>query len=185
VNQITWYALAGTTYKIALAGPSGWATDFSLALSGPPPLPRVVASRLSNGSYQLLVTGVVGQSFIVQASSDSVKWVTIRTDTLLGTSLGFIDTTAAGFRQRFYRIQPLDTEFNFQPFTFLTPSFHLDSGFNLHLAGMAGQPFRVQVSTNFLDWSDLTSGILANETFNFTDQDAPVFSARFYRAVKQ
>jgi len=184
VNQASYYALAGTTYKIVLACPSGLATDFSLMLNGPPPPPAITATRLLGGGYQLLVTGTVGQSFIVQASSDSVNWVTIRTDTLLGGSLSFVDA-AAGLHQRFYQLLSLDAEFNFQPFMILAPSFQPGSGFNLHLAGVAGQPFRLQVSTNFLDWSDLSSGVLANETFNFTDQDAPVFSSRFYRALKQ
>jgi hypothetical protein len=50
---------------------------------------------------------------------------------------------------------------------------------------MSGQPFRVQVTTNFMDWSDLTSGILVNQVFDFTDPNAPQFNSRFYRAIKQ
>jgi hypothetical protein len=82
-----------------VVGPNGSATDFSLSLDGPPPPPTLIATRQSNGSYQIQVTGVAGQSFIIQASSDSVNWVAIRTDTLIGTNLNFIETTAAGSRQ--------------------------------------------------------------------------------------
>jgi hypothetical protein len=36
-----------------------------------------------------------------------------------------------------------------------------------------------------MDWSDLTSGILVNQVFDFTDPNAPQFNSRFYRAIKQ
>ena len=184
-DQVSFYALAGTTYKIVAAGPSGLATGFSLALNGPPPPPNLVATRQSNGGYQLQVTGVVGQSFVIQASSDSMHWVTIRTDTLTGTHLNFTDTTAASSRQRYYRILALDAQFNDQPFVLLPPSIDPAAGFTLHLAGMSGQPFRVQVTTNFMNWSDLTSGILVNNEFDFSDPNAHQFNSRFYRASKQ
>jgi len=168
-----------------VVGPNGSATDFSLSLDGPPPPPTLIATRQSNGSYQIQVTGVAGQSFIIQASSDSVNWVAIRTDTLIGTNLNFTDTTAAGSRQPYYRILPLDSKVNDQPFVLLPPSIEPAASFTLHLAGMSGQPFRVQVTTNFMDWSDLTSGILVNQVFDFTDPNAPQFNSRFYRAIKQ
>jgi hypothetical protein len=184
-GQVSFYALAGITYKIVVAGPNGSAMDFSLELDGSPPPPTLIATRQSNGSYQIQVTGVVGQSFIVQASTNSVNWVTVRTDTLIGTSLNFTDTTAAGSLPRYYRILPLDTQLNDEPFVVLPPSIEPNAGFTLHLAGVSGQPFRVQVTTNFMDWSDLTNGILVNEVFDFTDPNAPQFSSRFYRAIKQ
>jgi hypothetical protein len=187
-GETSFYAVAGTTYRIAVAGPDGLEAGFSLALKASPPPPTIDAShttRLSNGSYQVRVAGVLGQSFVVQASSDSRNWVTIRTDTLLGNYLDFLDSAAAAFQQRFYRVLPLDEAFNYRPFILLAPSLQADAEFSLHLAGMPGQPFRLQTSTNLLDWSDLTGGILANERFDFTDQDAPKFPRRFYRALKQ
>lgn len=114
-----------------------------------------------------------------------MNWVAIRTDTLIGTNLNFTDTTAAGSRQPYYRILPLDSKVNDQPFVLLPPSIEPAASFTLHLAGMSGQPFRVQVTTNFMDWSDLTSGILVNQVFDFTDPNAPQFNSRFYRAIKQ
>ena len=186
-GEALFYALAGTTYKIAIAGPDGLEAAFSLALIGPPPPPTTDTAhtaRLPNGSCQVRVTGIAGQSFVVQTSSDSRSWVTIHTDTLVGNYLDFVDTTASAFRQRFYRVLSFEAAFDYQPFILLAPSFQ-PTGFSLHLAGMAGQPFRLQLSASCLDWSDLTGGILVNETFDFTDQDAPKFNSRFYRALKQ
>ncbi len=102
----SFYALAGTTYKIQVVGANGLEIGFSLSLNGLPPPPVIDPAhtiRLTNGSYQVRVTGVVGQSFVVQASADSRNWTTVRTDTLLGNYLDFIDTSAEGIPQRFYR----------------------------------------------------------------------------------
>ena len=185
---VSFYALAGTTYKIEVDGPNGLGIDFSLSLNGPPSPPSIDLThtvRLANGSCQIRVTGVTGQSFVLQASSDSQHWVTIRTDTLLGSYMDIIDTTAAKFPQRVYRVLPLDAVLNYQPFALSAPGFQPDAGFGLHLTGMAGQPFRLQVSTNLLDWSDLTGGVIVNDTFDFNDSAAPNFNRRFYRAFKQ
>jgi hypothetical protein len=184
-DQISFYALAGTTYRIVVGTTNVSATGFSLALNGPPPPPKLVATRQSNGSYQIQVTGVVGQSFVIQTSVDSVNWVNLQTDTLIGTNLNFTETAATGSQQQNFRLLPLDAQVNAQPFVLLPPSVEPNAGFTLHLAGMSGQPFRVQVTTNLLDWNDLTGGILVNDFFDFTDPDAPRFPSRFYRAFKQ
>jgi hypothetical protein len=183
-GQISFYALAGTTYKIMVAGPSGSATEFSLALNGPAPPPSLSVTRQPNGTYQIQVTGVVGQSFSIQASSDSVHWVTIRTDTLQGSYLDFVDTTDEGHPAQFYRLLLLDNVFNDLPFELFAPGSQ-PGVFSFNLTGSAGQPFRIQTSTNLLDWSDLTSGVLADQPFNYTDLDAAQFQSRFYRAYKQ
>ena len=187
-NAFAFYALAGTTYKLVVAGPNGLETGFSLTLSGPPAPPAIDGAhtvRLANGTYQVRVTGSIGQSFVVQASSDSRNWVTIRTDTLVDTTLNFVDTTAARFPRRFYRVLPLDAALNYQPLTLLAPAFLPDAGFALHLTGMAGQPFRLQTSTNLWDWVDLTGGVLGVQTYDFTDGSARSTSRQFYRAVTE
>jgi len=185
-DQTAFYALAGLNYKIVVAGPSGLAVGFSLALDGPPPPPALDLAhtlRLPNGSFQIRVTGFPGQSFVLQGASDSMNWTTIHTDTLLTSYLDFIDTTATRFGRRFYRVLSLEAAFNNLPFTLLAAGFQPDTGFSLHLSGMSGLPFRLQVSTNLWDWSDLTNGVLANGAFDFTDQDALNVQRRFYRAL--
>jgi len=184
-DQISFYALAGITYKIVVGDTNLSATGFSLALNGSPPPPRLIATRQSNGSYQIQVTGVVGQSFVIQTSLDSANWASLRTDTLIGTNLNFTETAEAGSLQQYFRLLPLDAQDNAQPFVLLPPSVQPGAGFTLHLAGISGQPFRVQVTTNLLDWNDLTSGILVNDFFDFTDPDSANFSSRFYRAFPQ
>jgi len=187
-SSAAFYALAGTTYQVAVAGPSGLETDFDLTLNAPPPPPSLDPTntvRLANGTYRIRVTGVLGQSFIVQASSNSRDWVSMRTDTLLGPYLDFINTTAARYGQRFYRVLPLDAAFDQRPFRIVASSPQTYAAFSLRVTGMSGQPFRLQASTNLLDWIELTSGLLVNEAFDFTDGDTARFDRRFYRALKQ
>jgi hypothetical protein len=186
-DSASFYALAGTTYQIAIAGPDGLETSFTLSLVGPPSPPTLDASktfRLANGAYQVFIVGATGQSFVVQASSDMQNWVTIRTDTLLSNSLEFIDVTAEKFAKRYYRVLPLDEVFNTEPLAILSAGMPVEGGFSLLLSGTPGQPFRLQASTNLLDWDDVTSGILTNQLFQFSD-DATKFDRRFYRGLAQ
>ena len=186
-DSTSFYALAGTTYQIVVAGPHNLATSFTMSLQGPPAPPAINQTntiRLANGAYQVCVIGTAGQSFIVQASSDKQNWVTIRTDTLLGSSLNFIDLTAEKFAKRYYRVIPLDGEFNTEAFAITSVSIPVPGSFSVLLSGTLGQPFRLQGSTNLLDWVDVTSGILTNQMIQFID-DTTKYDQRFYRGSTQ
>jgi hypothetical protein len=82
-------------------------------------------------------------------------------------------------------VLPLDTVLNQQPFAMLPPSSGPANGFNLNLTGESGQPFLIQSSTNLVDWFKLSSGLLIDNAFNFTDFDAPNYPQRFYRVLAQ
>ena len=182
-DSSSFYALAGITYQMVVAGPDGLETSFTLSLQGPPASPTINQTntfRLANGAYQVWVIGATGQSFIIQASSDWQNWVTIRTDTLVGSSLEFIDTTAATFANRYYRVVPLDAELNTEPFAIASAGVPVPGSFSVLLSGTAGQPFRLQRSTNLMNWEDVTTGILTNQLLEFLD-DTTRFDQRFYR----
>lgn len=52
------------------------------------------------GQYALIVAGVPGYNYVVQASTDMVNWVPLQTNTAPFT---FVDTKAGQFSRRFYR----------------------------------------------------------------------------------
>jgi len=54
----------------------------------------------ANGTGKLQANGVPGFQYIVEASTDLVRWVTVQTNTAPFT---FVDTAAGQFNQRFYR----------------------------------------------------------------------------------
>ncbi len=183
----SFYALSGTAYQIEVASPSENEELFTLTLNSPvpPAMNPSLPVRLANGSYDIRVVGSIGQSFVIQSSPNGLVWTTIDTDTLLAASLDYIDTTAIGRPTRFYRVLPLDTVLNQQPFAMLQPRSGPANGFNLNLTGESGQPFLIQTSTNLVDWFNLSSGVLIDNAFNFTDYNAPNYLQRFYRTVLQ
>jgi len=183
----SFYALAGTTYQIEVVDPSENEEPFTLTLTAPTPptLSPAPPVRRANGSYDLHVIGSVGQSFVLQSSLNGTTWTTINTDTLVATSLDYIDNAPIGHPARFYRLLPLDTADNNQPFKLLAPGSNPANGFTLNLTGTSGTPFLIQTSTNLIDWYNLTSGILIDNAFNYTDFAAPNYPRRFYRTIPQ
>jgi hypothetical protein len=59
----------------------------------------------------------------------------------------------------------------------------LPSQFQLHLAGESGRNYRIDATTNLLDWTTLSTNMAFGGSFVFIDSAAPGFNKRFYRAV--
>jgi hypothetical protein len=57
----------------------------------------------TNGSFRLLVTGIGGESYVVQTSTNLLDWLALQTNKLASDTWLFADADAAGFNQRFYR----------------------------------------------------------------------------------
>ena len=57
----------------------------------------------TNG-FQLHVTGITGVNLVVYASSNLVNWVPIYTNTSLTGSADYVDTAAAQFPSRYYKV---------------------------------------------------------------------------------
>ena len=58
---------------------------------------------LSSGAVQVMLTGLAGRTYPIQASTNLTDWLTITTLTLTNTSGQFVDPAATNFPQRFYR----------------------------------------------------------------------------------
>jgi hypothetical protein len=59
--------------------------------------------RLSNGQFLLRVFGVADRRYAVEATSDLLSWIPLRTNRISDGSFDFLDTTATGSPHRFYR----------------------------------------------------------------------------------
>ena len=113
-HQLQFYAFAGSAYKIAVADQAGRETTFTARLECPPLLPNLTkASSMSVGheGFRLVLHGVKGQAYIVQASTNLTDWVTLAMDTMPGDQAEFLDSEAAGNSERFYRVLPLEALF--------------------------------------------------------------------------
>jgi hypothetical protein len=82
--------------------------DYALATinAGNPVPPQLTTSVANNnGTFQFTVTGTSGQEYIIQSSTNLVKWVPIYTNPSPFVSpFTFTDSNAANHPDQFYRV---------------------------------------------------------------------------------
>jgi hypothetical protein len=107
VTSVTISGLSlGTTYYFAVTAfdSLGDESDFSneVSYSGPTLAPTPLTSAfVSNGQFGLTVTGIPGDQYVVEASTDLTHWIAVQTNTAPFT---FINANTAGFSQRFFYV---------------------------------------------------------------------------------
>ncbi len=99
-------AQAGTTAITIVVNDNGSPTlgatqTFNVVVSLPPQ-PTMQQAVFTNGQFQLLIGGVSGPDYYVQASPDLINWTTV--DTNLSASVPFLWTDTNRFSRRFYRV---------------------------------------------------------------------------------
>lgn len=100
--------LSGVTYYFALTSVDaiGQESVFSDEISYRQELPgaQLQLHSVAGGQFRLTVTGPAGQAYAIEATQDFLAWAVIGTVTIgAGGSQDFTDSTAASFKQRFYR----------------------------------------------------------------------------------
>ena len=83
------------------AGADGTVLQSDVVVSTQPVLGPPVF--LSGGAVQITLTGLVGQTYPIQASTTLSNWLTVTNVALTNTSVQFIDPSATNFPRRFYR----------------------------------------------------------------------------------
>jgi hypothetical protein len=88
---------------------AGWVDEVSFISTPPPPTITVNDSNFGFGTngFGFNVSGTVGQTVVVEGSSNLVNWLSLQTNTLDGNPLYFSDTNSAGMPDRFYRARLL------------------------------------------------------------------------------
>lgn len=97
---------SGIVYHFAITAinSSGSESGFSNQVSFLPGLDGTSIQLAPNGAVDLLVKGLIGQRYDIEATQDLRTWTIIRTITLGdGGSQKFTDPNAAAFPTRFYR----------------------------------------------------------------------------------
>ncbi|MDB6054862.1 MAG: hypothetical protein JWN25_2385, partial [Verrucomicrobiales bacterium] len=69
-------------------------------------IPLLKPSKDANGQMVLTLTGVTGQAYLIQSSSNLSSWLTISTITSVGTPQVLTDTILPGNKTKFYRAIP-------------------------------------------------------------------------------
>ncbi len=80
-----------------------WLDEVSFVPAGLPAFSLGHGSRLPNGDYQLQLAGEPGRTYLIQASSNLVHWVTLTNLTSTTSLAWFIDVDAKLYPRRFYR----------------------------------------------------------------------------------
>jgi enediyne biosynthesis protein E4 len=65
--------------------------------------PPHLQTSMTNGSFQILLTGSLGLSYGIEASTDFTAWAQVGSVTNTTRTIRFADLTATNYQQRFYR----------------------------------------------------------------------------------
>jgi hypothetical protein len=102
-SRLSFYAIAGTTYRIAIDGFGGETGNVTLSWNM---VSRLGMARLANGNMQITLTGVDWQRYTLMGSSNLSTWTTnVPTITMSGGSYQFTKNPATngGLNRQFYR----------------------------------------------------------------------------------
>ena len=92
------------TYDVVVSNAAGLATSAAATLAVSLPEVRFLSTAmLTNGQVQLLFSGVPGQNYAIQASTNLTDWRPISVLTASNGPLPFVDPAATNFAWRFYR----------------------------------------------------------------------------------
>lgn len=183
-SQISFAAVAGTTYHFAVDGFNG--TNGNVVLNLSLPNASIALSqpfKAGDGLFHFLITSAPGAVLRVDATTNLTTWTTIATVTNVTGTLDFADPNSPSFKQRFYRVVlPTATPQSLV----LANSLRLTNGqFQFNVIGPVSQVLRIEATTNqaFTGWSTLATLTNTSGTNLFTDTTAPAYPRRFYRAV--
>ena len=132
--------------------------------------------------FQLSVLGNLGKSFALLASSNLRDWTAILKFTCTNIPMVLSDAVSLGTDRRFYRVAPLSAVPG-PVLRFSSPISTNGTPITLALQGVPGFAYRIETSTNLLNWIPLTNFTSTNLLMYF--QDVPNPTRKFYRAVTQ
>ena len=72
-------------------------------VSGTVPSPQLTLLGILNGAPTLRVSSATESQFVLDASTNLVNWLPLKTNVASGGSFDFVDNTAVGLSRRFYR----------------------------------------------------------------------------------
>ncbi len=91
-------------YKVVVTNSFGATTSIVARLTVEPLARLTVRDRRDNEGFELVVTGAIGRSYRIQASTDLNTWIDLFSFSNSEEKTLFLDSNAASFPSRFYRV---------------------------------------------------------------------------------
>jgi hypothetical protein len=144
-----------------------------------PPILITSSNRLADGTYELQLTGPIGQAIIIEGSTNQVDWTPLATNTFTSGVMTFVDTQGGSFTERSYRAIAKPDSLNLQSVKLLA-----GGAFQFEIAGSPGRKFVVEASSDFAVWTPIATNTISflGSPVTFVDSQAAIFNNRFYRA---
>jgi hypothetical protein len=137
---------------------------------------------LADGRLSLSVFGQVGHNYTLLASTNVVNWVPILSFACTNAPMDVVDPDATNFSARFYRLAP-PTGVSGLALGLGSAQPLSSNGLDLVLFSLPGLEYRIDASSDLLNWTAVTNFVSTNATMHFLDSSATNYDQRFYRAV--
>jgi hypothetical protein len=137
---------------------------------------------LADGRLSLSVFGQAGHNYTLLASTNLVDWVPILSFACTNGAMDVFDADVTNFSARFYRLAP-PTAVSGLKLGLGSAQPVSSNGLDLVLFSLPGLEYRIDASSDLLNWMAVTNFVSTNATMHFLDSSATNYSQRFYRAV--
>lgn len=95
-------------YTVVITNTYGSVTSQVAVLTVSLPPPEIITTNvsfgISNGVFGFNLTGLSGQTLVIEGSSNLIDWVALQTNMLTGDTVYFSDPQGTNYAKRFYRI---------------------------------------------------------------------------------
>jgi len=132
-----------------------------------------------NGTVEGFLRTPSNERYLIQATTDFLRWTTIATNDAIGSIIRFLDTDAPSNPQRFYRAVLFDAGGQFGAITQLA-----GGQVQFSFSGLAGRSYVIEASTNLTHWEAVGTNVGGSGP-QFFNQGAPGLPYRFFRLVSQ
>jgi len=180
-SQVSFVAIAGTPYQIAVDGYNGATGTVALTLSMPGAVASINPGRASNGWFQFTIRSAPGQVLRVEATTNLVAWTSLATVTNVTGTYLFNDTNSLSFVARFYRV--VIPGVGPTILTLKGASLGTNGHLQFTVIGATDQVFRIEAGTNLVNWTTIATLTNTGGASLFADPAVSGFNRRFYRAV--
>ncbi len=167
-------------FSLGTGNHPGWLIDdISVSVTSNPQFAFRSVSYTNNQTLLRLVAPS-GTNYVIEASTNFVNWIPLKTNVGTSAEINFIDTESANFKMRFYRLKtvPGISQFEFRSVNFTNNQAVLT------LVAPSGTSYVIEGSSNLVNWAPLQTNTGTSAEAVFTDTQSANFKTRFYRLKK-